>query len=246
MKLLIDLGNSALKWAIDDDGIRQRGSFDYHPQQPLEFEQQIDGLLPQAMAVFVASVASEATTARVITRLARRATAVIPLYSEATALGVTNAYTEAHTLGVDRWLALLGAWHLGLAPCVVVDAGTAVTVDALDGDGRHRGGAIFPDSVLMQQALYGYTSRIPRDAQRFERLPGTSTAACVQAGTQFAVVGAIERIAAELAASLPRPRLLLTGGASRAIHPELRGDWQSLPDLVFIGMAARAALEKCE
>ncbi len=239
VKRLIDVGNSGLKWVDWSDEIVQRGQFPYDTAKIGDLLDKIRKL-PKVSSVFLASVASEAVTLQIADAFTTPFQSVTRLHSEAHALGVTNAYAEPHTLGVDRWLTLLGAWQLRRAPCVIVDAGTAVTVDALNGAGFHLGGAIFPDSALMQQALYGYTSRIPRASLADWTLPGRTTAACVAAGTHWAVVGGIECLASEIGKKLDNPRFLLTGGGSERLVSDLGHHWEYLPDLVFLGMAARA------
>lgn len=131
---------------------------------------------------------------------------------------VTCAYPEPQRLGVDRWLAVLAAHARDPAPALVVDCGSAVTLDLLGAQGVHLGGYIVPGLALMRRALYQDTDAV-KVAQEFASgmslAPGCDTAAAVNRGLPLMVLGAVERALAELkqlVAPTAVPNIWLTGG----------------------------------
>ncbi|MFV8784272.1 type III pantothenate kinase [Microbulbifer sp. SA54] len=134
--------------------------------------------------------------------------------------GVTCAYPEPQRLGVDRWLAVLAAYRRDPGPSLVVDCGSAVTLDLLGEGGAHLGGYIVPGLGLMRRSLYRDTDAVkvsPALVPRMPLSPGRDTAAAVNRGLPLMVLGAIERAYAELwnvCRDSPAPHIWLTGGDS--------------------------------
>ncbi len=227
--LLLDVGNSAIKWRLGDaHGLRQDGG-----------ESDTIAALCTALAdndwchVALASVASDEADSELIDALqSLRETPVWRAVPQSACLGVTNSYADPHTMGVDRWVAMIGAWREFGEPLCVVDAGTAITVDLLDGDGQHKGGFILPGVDLMRRALSSGTGRIRVDALSAPDItPGTSTQACVSAGVWRGAVGAIQMLLADFADH----RAVITGGhASLLMSLGVVAD--SRPDLVLEGL----------
>ena len=201
MRLLLDLGNTRLKWALmlPSDG--------WLAHDALEWTDDIaDALatslaaLPKPDMIVAASVvdaASETRVAGVINRLF----GIEPswLRTPASACGVRNAYAEPQRLGVDRFLAMVAAYADGYAPCIVAGAGTALTLDALTADGRHLGGLIAPGPQLMQRSLLDATARVrperPGDVVMF----ADNTADAVVSGCWHASAALVERFANAMA-----------------------------------------------
>ncbi len=161
--------------------------------------------------------------------------------------GVRNGYRDPWRLGADRWVALIGARALlpGRALCVV-DAGTALTIDLLDAAGRHRGGAIVPGPQLMVDSLLRGTSGIRRRAAQGKgggaSLFARDTHGALQAGAGHAAAAVIERALGEARVMLQaRPQLLLTGGAAPQLRGLLGAKGRAVPDLVLRGLAVLAA-----
>lgn len=162
--------------------------------------------------------------------------------------GVTNGYDDYEKLGLDRWLAVLGAWRMAQRPCVVIDFGTAVTSDFVDADGAHLGGFICPGLPLMRSQLKTHTRRIRYDEISAEKahvtlLPGTSTVEAVERGCllmlQGFVVTQVEQAKARWGEGYS---LFLTGGDAgfvKAVAPEAK----LIPDLVFHGLAIACPLD---
>lgn len=253
VQLLLDVGNTRLKWARCTAGRLGRmqaaatagwGAADYR--------RALAGALRGVDAVHVVSVGGAAVE-RALRGAIRAAGGPEPRFHASTrrAAGITNGYRDVWRLGADRWLAAIGGWHLrgrrGRAVCVV-DVGTATTIDLVDARGRHRGGAIVPGPALMVESLLRGTRGIRRRAAGARpggaRTPlyARATRAALEGGGRHAVAALVERAsdqARELTGS--RPRLLLTGGAAPEVSPLVRRAHSVIPDLVLRGLAALAA-----
>lgn len=241
MILELDLGNTFTKWRIlDASHIVDRGV--------------TDDLAALSLTRYpitrlrVASVLSEAAEQEVV-NWAQGELQQIPEFarSQAECSGVTNVYAEPARLGVDRWLAMLAAYDRvkrlpGKVGAVVIDAGTALTIDYVDAEGRHVGGYILPGLRLSEQALLRDTKRVlftePVDPAI---APGRSTAQAVRHGGYFAAVAIIKQ-AVQQAEALVGPdfKAMITGGDAElllSLAGEGRSafDWQQ--DLVFDGLA---------
>ncbi len=243
--LLLDVGNSRLKWGVVDDRLIRRTG---HISREKIREQGLTALtskLPRRVdSVFVSNVAGSSFATRLSGVLSMHCDAEVHFARvEKEACGVTNAYRQPRRLGVDRWMAMIGAWAEVNAACLIVDAGTAVTLDALDDNGRHLGGQILPGVTLMAESLAARTSDIPgirRRAASQERGLGmfaTSTAAAVGHGAMNAVVGAIERAAAIMDESGLNAWIILTGGDASRILKSLGEESLHRPHLVLEGLA---------
>ncbi len=234
MHLLIDGGNSRAKWVLHQDGqFIARGI--WHYQQPYPWAE-----LPKPQRVLFASVANPDFDQRLARWLYQHwQLSLERVQAQAEQCGVRCAYAQPHTLGVDRWLALLGARQLGLGDCCLIDCGTAVTVDLLRQDGQHLGGVIFPGAQLMRQALYQNTQRIPAEESLFAGIAGQTTRDCVAGGTTQAVIGALEHICAQARLQLSSQlQCVITGGGAQELLPYLSADYQHQPDLIFHGLRA--------
>lgn len=234
MNLLLDIGNSRVKWARAE-GVRllATGSL-FHRGTP-DWPAALPGEPPTA--VWVSNVADETVPAA----LARHTQAQWKLKphlvrSAAEACGVRNAYSRPERLGVDRWLACIGAFHRGTGPVLVADAGTALTLDFVDADGRHRGGLIAPGLSTMRAALAeGTPLRVePGDYQLSWLADDTDPA--VALGTLQTALNLVENARRALAPE----RLLLTGGEADRLRPHLDAGWEHAPDLVLEGLARLA------
>lgn len=242
--LLLDVGNTRLKWGVGEDGgIHRTG----HIAQDKIREHGIGELTSRLPRKVDAVVASNVAGTTFATRLAGVVGAhtghdVHYVRTTRSACGVTNGYAQPRRLGVDRWLALIGAWaELGKA-CLVVDAGTAVTIDALDDEGQHLGGQILPGTNLMSAALANNTAGIPpappAKAGAFEgmHLFAHNTRSAVQSGAHAAVTGAIARAMATLRAHKYDADLVLTGGDASRILDALGEAPLHRPNLVLAGL----------
>lgn len=243
--LLLDVGNSRLKWGVlDDDVIRRTG----HISQ--------EKIREQGLAVLTTKLPRRVDTVRACnvagTSFATRLSGVVGMHcntdvhfarSEKRGWGVTNSYRQPRLLGVDRWVAMIGAWAEVQSSCLIVDAGTALTLDAIDDDGIHLGGQIIPGAATMLGALATATSDIPRvsvaakQSSNDLKMFGRNTTAAVREGAQNAVAGAIERAIRTLRSSAYDPTIILTGGGATRILGALEETPVHRPNLVLNGLA---------
>ena len=245
--LLVDIGNTRIKWASLTDGSLGRARAASHAGLgPRDFER-IAGSTRNLDRILVSSVASPKLN-DALALAARRTEAPAPelIVTRRRACGVTVAYLEPWRLGVDRFLAMIGAHECFARPVCVVGVGTAMTIDLLDADGRHRGGAIIPAPPLMVSSLLEGTSGIRQRARggadgRGPAMFARSTRAAVDQGARFAAAATVDRAVSEARALLGRtPRAILTGGGACGLQPLIRASSILVPDLVLQGLAVWA------
>lgn len=239
MKLLVDLGNSRLKWAWAAASQWTPGGSEAHPGADLAvLLDSVWGVHPAPRQVVLASVAAAARTQELIDWLQRR-WALMPhvVRAQAALLGVQNRYEDPSRLGADRWAALIAARALTPHAACVVDCGTAVTLDALSANGDFLGGVIMPGLRLAPQCLLGHTQLREIDGEDMHCF-ARNTGDGVAAGTLFGLAGGIDRIIEELSSALgATARVIVTGGDASRIVPRLRHPVIEAPDLVLKGLA---------
>jgi type III pantothenate kinase len=248
MKLLLDVGNTRLKWAQLAEGrLAGRGAAVHRGAAPAEWLAPLDAAAGRPEEILVANVAGPGV-AHSIGEWALERLGLRPrfLHATASAGGLTNAYQHADSLGVDRWLGMIGAWRRARGPLVCVAAGTALTVDAVDGAGRHLGGLIVPGYELMIEALLRRTHDIApgmaRAAAAGDGVFGRSTAAAVELGAANALAALAARAVDEAERRCGRPpRVFVGGGDAARIAAGLGRPAEIAPDLVLEGLAVVAA-----
>ena len=230
-RVLIDAGNTCLKWAVVEDGTwRAQGRSDYVDWAALTVQ------LTAGTPCFISSVASTAHEQQLATLLEAAGSSAHWLAAEADFAGVKNSYLNPLQLGADRWMGLIAARQRTREPVLVVSVGTAMTVDALAADGVFLGGVIVPGVNLMRQALRQGTARIADAMGRWQAFP-RSTADAVESGIVAALCGAIRQQHARLAeASATVPHCLLTGGDAGMVLPHLALSAEQVAALVLEGV----------
>ncbi len=241
----MDVGNSRIKWGVLADGdIRRTGHISMARIREHGLQVLTTKLPRRVDRVFVSNVAG--------TTFGTRLSGVVSAHcdcdlhfarTERSGWGVTNGYTQPRRMGVDRWVAMVGAWAETGSACLVVDAGTAVTIDAIDDGGRHLGGQIIAGVATMAAALASATNDIP--AVRPARggagaelgMFARNTAAAVREGAQNAVAGAIDRAIRTLQSNAYAPIVVLTGGDASRILNALCETPLHRPHLVLQGLA---------
>lgn len=226
MYLLIDIGNSRDKAALAD-----KGKIIPFPQLSAEAA----NALP-IQAVYYCSVAGPERAIQLRQKLALEHIPWRQVHSEHQAFGVTSSYQQANLLGADRWLALLGSqFKFPQQNMMIVDAGTAVTIDWLNAQGQHIGGWILPGLKLQQQAVVRNTARVfNAEAVKARMEPGRETVSCLQNGCLAAVIGAIRQGWQQSLAD----KLILTGGDAIYLKPFIADlPVVTEPLLVFLGIA---------
>lgn len=243
--LLLDVGNTRLKWGLYDGGeIHKTGHISQEKIREVGVGVLTSKLPSDVDTVMASNVAGPSFATRLSGVLGMHCGCDVHFAKTASeAYGVTNSYSQPRRMGVDRWVAMIGAWAELQSACLVVDAGTAVTIDAMDDDGRHLGGQILPGVALMASALATETSDIPATDTRVLPAPegldifADNTAGAVQKGAWSAVIGAVERAIRTLRSSAYDPVLVLTGGDASRMLNALGDDALHRPQLVLQGLA---------
>lgn len=242
--LVIDVGNSRMKWGLHSRhgwtklGVTPNaeiGTLALREWQTLARPDRVVGV----------NVAGEAARMRIEALLARWRVNAEWLSASGEACGVVNRYEMPSQLGADRWAALVAARKRAVAtelfppPAVVVNAGTAVTIDALDSEGVFRGGMILPGLRLMLRALAENTAGLKLAPGAHREFP-TNTADALYSGAVDAVCGAIEKMRTRLAQGELKATCYLAGGAAGEIAPHLNAPVEVVDNLVLEGVYALA------
>ncbi|MEE2002887.1 type III pantothenate kinase [Alkalimonas sp. MEB108] len=226
MYLLLDIGNTRSKAMLASSA----GSM-----QRLDLQSStVD--VSAVQAVYYAAVAGQDKVQLLKKQLQLHNAPWRQIESDAYSFGVRNCYSQPHLLGVDRWLGVLGAnWLQPDTDVLVVDAGTAVTLDWLSAGGEHQGGWILPGLKLQQQSVVQKTAKVFNADTHQARLQlGDDTVSCLQNGCLAAVLGSIQQ-AWQLQ---PMQQLVLTGGDAPFLAPYLKQYPLRLePDLLFYGLS---------
>jgi len=245
VNLLVDIGNSRIKWSSRNArGAGRLHAVVYTKENVSACLDTEWHKLKRPEQVWVANVAGK-TVADQLTRWTTAHWGIKPRFATVSAVSglVRNAYAEPGRLGVDRWLALIAAWRkYGTAACIV-DCGTAVTIDGLDGTGRHLGGLILPGISMMRQALYQNAGGISTTGKRrVVQGLAKNTSQGVSTGCTLAIVALIDRSVNNLRKDMTgRLTCVITGGGAKEIMPLLAARFIHAPLLVLEGLAVMFA-----
>jgi type III pantothenate kinase len=243
--LLVDIGNTRVKWARFDGTRLGRARAAAHAGwRPSDYARRLFGSSARRPErVLVASVAGSVAN-RVLAAAARRSGAAVRFVTvPRCGGGVTVGYVEPWRLGVDRFAAVVGAHEIfNAVPVCVVGVGTAMTIDLVGADGRHRGGVIVPAPNLMVETLLTRTHGIRRRAQGGavggSGIFGRSTRDAIERGSRYAAAALVDRAVEDASSLLGRePLVVLTGGDADAVRSLLRSRSIAVPDLVLRGLA---------
>lgn len=234
MKLLIDAGNTRIKWALVDEGTWLRSGV-LPVGQAGELSQQFAGL-EGIRQVWASNVAGE----EIAQHIRAACVSVQPRFivAQEAQCGVRNGYFSPAQLGSDRWAALIAAWRLVCGTCLVVNSGTATTVDALSDKGEFIGGLILPGVELMQRSLCAASvqlkaAQLQPEQGKYASFP-LNTADALYSGALQASCGAIERQHALLdGSSAP---VVLSGGAEAVLRNRLNVPLRIVDNLVLQGL----------
>ncbi|MDX1380469.1 MAG: type III pantothenate kinase [Xanthomonadales bacterium] len=242
--LLLDVGNSRVKWAW----VRDRELSEEHtgslPHDRLGSLETLEGPAEPSQ-VLLASVANESLTGAVVAHIEERWSLTPQRLRTGTRCGdVVNGYGKPETLGVDRWLALLGGRRRHGLPLVVMDVGSATTVDALDERGRHLGGWLLPGPAMMRDAVRRGTALAELSEADAQTGPAQDTLTGLASGILAAQAGALQRFLAGLPASMQAAKVVICGGGAAAVRGAILavpqhdqpGPIEADPWLVFEGM----------
>ena len=244
--LALDVGNSRMKWGLaGPHGWRTLGVTPNNEIGTLALRDWHH--LSRPLRAVGVNVAGEAARVRVEAQLARWRVVPEWLIAAETACGVVNQYARPAQLGSDRWASLCAARQRAIATdlfppaCVVVNAGTAVTIDSLDAEGTFRGGFILPGMRLMLRALAENTAALGVPPGEFREFPD-NTADALYSGAMQAVCGAVEQMRRQVDTNPAQVRVYLAGGAAPEIAPHLNPPIEVVDNLVLEGVLALAGV----
>lgn len=244
MILLVDIGNSQIKWTTIQSKVLADSQYFSRPKTGIKAAlNKAWKSLDDIEAVFVSNVAGDKIAAQ-LTEWIDKQWKLTPVFvqSEKRRFGVTNAYEQPETLGVDRWLAIVaGRQHARQVTCVI-DCGTAITVDIVTEKGQHQGGLIVPGLSLMKKMLTDNTDALGNVTQESEfNLLATNTHTAIQAGTLYMVTATLENLINDLQQNFTdEVRFLITGGDAEELIPLMPQPLIHEPDLVLKGLAQYA------
>ncbi|MDN5869718.1 MAG: type III pantothenate kinase [Nitrococcus sp.] len=241
MKLLLDIGNSRIKWARAEGGRLTgcAGALPHGGRLPAELLPIWAALDAPGEGVFAVSVAAPSIEREIGDWLHRNwGCEWRRLITPRVGGGIEIAYAQPAALGADRWAAMVGARQRGLLPSCVVDCGTAVTLDAVDGAGRHLGGVIVPGLGMMRRSLTEGTHHLPAIDEGCIQVLATDTPTGIRSGTLLGLAALIDNLVERLTRSGGVP--VLTGGDAPELLPWLSQRYEHAPNLVLEGLAVLA------
>lgn len=242
MKLFVDIGNTAIKWTSETELQSQIIHRANSHQLPEAIE--LDWMeMVEPTEVHIASVRHQKIVDSLTMWIAQHwQSSVRESETKHQELGVTNGYTTPKQLGVDRWLALLAAHDIGTRPKLVVDCGSATTIDGLKGDGCHLGGVILPGLQLYSNCLDLNTDLTIDDKELKVKEFSTDTATGVLSGAMLMHLCMIERLFRNLEARCEEnAECIITGGNAQLLSEYLKIPHKLKPDLVLRGLALQSA-----
>lgn len=235
MILAIDAGNTRIKWGVHDGNAWvATGAVETRASARLA---QAWAAAPPAKKAIASNVAGDGVRADLEKACAGSGMALQVIASQARQLGVENGYRDPGQLGSDRWAALIAAHRLEPGNKLVVNVGTALTIDALAGDGRFLGGLIVPGPALMRRSLDRGTAGLRLTEGCFDEFP-RSTPDAITSGAIQAGAGAIAQLRdAMTRLGLAPGRAILSGGAAGELAPHLPIECSIHENLVLDGLA---------
>jgi type III pantothenate kinase len=247
--LALDVGNTRLKWAFYDAphpgaSLRAHGAVFLENIEKLA-DQEWRGLAPPSR-ILGCIVAGDPVRGRVVDQLEQWDAPPSWVIASAAEAGLSNGYDHPARLGADRWVAMIGAYHRLLArgekrPCVLAMVGTAVTVEAIDAEGRFLGGLILPGHGIMLRALESGTAGLHVPTGEVRDFP-TNTSDALTSGGTFAIAGAIERMVENVMHHCGQmPACFMTGGAGWKMAPTMKLPFELVDNLIFDGLLEVAA-----
>tara|TARA_B110001469_G_C9611017_1_gene303968 strand:+ start:156 stop:896 length:741 start_codon:yes stop_codon:yes gene_type:complete len=236
MMLQIDVGNTQTKWrVVDGESICSRGSQDTASLIKSELDLSAGEGITEAR---LSSVADSRVAQAIKNQLATQFNIELQVATvSASAGGVACGYEDMRALGVDRWLALVAAYQLYQGAVLVVDVGSAMTLDLVSPDGQHVGGYILPGLRLMREALWRGTEKVKSDrtVESIDTInmlvPGAVTEDAVNRGCLVAAVATVEKLASTYPAAV-----VITGGDALPLIEVLSLKTDHKPDLVLAGL----------
>jgi type III pantothenate kinase len=242
MILLLDIGNTRIKWARLEGGKLGRMDGRVHADEQLPQAIQAASEGPKPTRVVMCNVAGPLVS-KSVSDFCQEHFQLNPemLISSAECCGVKSGYVDPVRLGADRWAAVIGAFTRFGGPVCVMDAGTAITVDVVDKSGQHQGGLIAPGPQTMRRALADATAGLGNLGEGELALLARDTRSAIWSGGWHTAAGFLERMHGLVGKELgPNTQFILTGGDGPRLNQLLPGKFTLVPELVLMGLAAVA------
>ena len=260
MKLLIDAGNTCLKWAILDGQFlsEQQRCFYSKKTATKQFSDLLEELFEKQNVsisdIIMVSVLGDMFNQQAHKTALYYCSSFSHIQSIEVLVGVKNAYDDPSKLGADRFVGLIAAYHLSnkrqekKKACIIVDSGTATTIDAVDAQGQHLGGLILPGLDLCSRSLLKNTQQLPlwgaADSSKDLKcnLFSTNTSDAIYTASILGLSGAIEHISLKMEDEIKSKEgsvqvdKYLCGGSTQEIFPYLNSDFQPQEDLIMLGL----------
>ncbi len=241
MRLLIDFGNSRCKWAIlDNQDLIKANAYVYKSNDSIQRVREIVEHLSfdSTQQIHAVSVLESAFEQEFCIQVSKSTGIVTKFYtSQSDSFGVTLAYANPLTYGADRYAALIAAHNKTPGTKIIIDSGTATTIDVIDAKGKHLGGLIIPGTDLMCSALANKASGIGRPRQANPtRLFNDNTADAVYSGSALVLSHGVSGIVEEIMSKLDQKvSIFITGGESYMFDFASR-EYVDCPNLVLEGL----------
>lgn len=243
--LLVDAGNSAVKWVSHHEiGMQQMKTAYYADNISEQFFIELWQTIERPGQVMVSCVANDTTwqamQAAILSLWNIKAHRVV---ADEKGHGILNAYDNVESMGSDRWCAMIAAYSMAKGACMVVSAGSALTVDIINQQGQHLGGYIVPGLSMMRQGLASNTAKVKPladDELPVSLSPGDSTAACVESGIHLTAISLIEAVY-EKQSQVEQPlHCYFSGGNAKVLAGLVNINVDIVPDLVLRGLAMQS------
>lgn len=235
MRLLVDIGNTRTKYTVEQQGklsvIQTKRNEDIN-------QQWLENITFSVKTIIIASVSEEHLVDVFLAYAKKNSIEFFNVESESKRFGVTSSYQAPRTLGVDRWLTLLAANFIySNENILIVDAGTATTIDLLDKSGKHLGGWILPGIDILFNSLLLNTSQIMATKENHVDISfGKSTSDGVNNACWAATLGFINQSITQAKKQVSLDKIILTGGNAEKLSVLLSTKHHIVHELVFIGM----------
>lgn len=233
--LLFDAGNTRCKWAwVDKGSWLSEGVLINSDTQEWRKQKETFAQLAAPERILVSNVAGTSMEQKLHELCAVWKLPLEMIVAQPEQCGVYNAYEQAAQLGSDRWAALIAAWNRTHQACLIVNCGTATTVDALSERGEFLGGLILPGIEIMQRSLVSNTAQLGQEIGTTRNFPRNTPDAIVS-GIIRATTGAIQ-YQYNLLSSQSSVKCIVSGGASNALLPHLTMEVEQVDNLVLQGL----------
>jgi type III pantothenate kinase len=260
--LLIDAGNSSIKWSLlDSEKLSPQQRVFYREKPAIElFKELLEKNIDSCKAVIMVSVLGVEFNSNAQQLAKKHSVSLRNIESIKKLANINNAYKEPHKLGADRFVGMIGAYNLinknqsQKKACIIIDSGTATTIDALDEKGQHLGGLILPGLNLCSSSLLENTQQLsvwnnPANKTTPTLFAKDTTEAIVSASV-MGLAGAIDNICNRMEEKIIeyQPTInierVISGGGAEKLIPQMEHSYQYFSDLLMQGL--RVILEKKE